>query len=199
MRRTIVAFLVFFPAFVCGGVQGQEGRWEGQIRIPGRELPVVVDLAPAGGAWTGSIILPGLGIKGAPLSSVIATPTDVVFDIANLLDTPTHGPAHFKAHLDASEGMDGEMMQGGNVAKFSLKRIGPAQVDTALRSTPVKRTLEDQWIGEFELGGYPRRVTMTLANHADAAATATLIVGCSERDARGARSRQRRPIVGIPD
>src|SRR5262249_18454292 len=176
MRRTIVAVLVFLPALMCGAVQGQEGRWEGQIRIPGRNLPVVVDLAPAGDAWNGSIILPGLGIKGAPLSNVIATPTDVAFDIANLLETPPHGPARFKAHLDASEGMEGEMMQGGNVAKFSLKRIGAAQVDTALRSTPVKRTLEDRWIGEFELGGYPRHVTMTLANNADAAATATLVV-----------------------
>src|SRR5215470_3056635 len=176
MRRTTIAFLAFFLALTGSAAQGQEGRWEGQIQIPGRELPVVVDLSPSGRAWTGSIILPGLGIKGAPLSDVIVMPTDVAFDIANLLDTPTFGQAHFKAHLDAIDAMEGEMSQGGNVARFSLKRIGPAQVDTALRSTPVKRTLEDQWIGEFELGGYPRHVTMTLANHADAAATATLVV-----------------------
>jgi len=36
--------------------------------------------------------------------------------------------------------------------------------------------LDDQWRGEFELGGYPRQVTITLANHPGSAATATFVV-----------------------
>jgi hypothetical protein len=136
-----------------------------------------VDLArDSAGAWVGSIILPGLGIKGAPLANIIATGTDLQFDLGNLLGTPDGGPAGFRAHLTAGGGMAGEMRQGGNVAGFSLEKTGPAQVDLARRSTPVGRVLEDQWIGEFELGGYPRHVAITLANHAGAAATATLVV-----------------------
>ena len=54
-------------AVACGAAQSPEGRWEGLLQIPGREQPLVVDLAQAGsGGWTGSIILSGLGIKGAP-------------------------------------------------------------------------------------------------------------------------------------
>jgi hypothetical protein len=175
MRRAIVALLLFLLAL--GAARGQEGRWEGLVRIPGRELPVVVDLAPVpAGGWTGSIILPGLDIKGAQLANIAATPSEVGFEIANLLDTPVFGPARFRARLETADAMSGEMSQGGNVASFALKRVGAARVDTALRSTAVSSQLEDRWIGEFELGGYPRHVTMTLANRADAAATATLVI-----------------------
>jgi hypothetical protein len=177
MRHWIVAWFLFLSALACGAEQAQEGRWEGLIRIPGRTLPVVVDLAPApAGGWAGSIILSDLDIKDAQLANIVATPGEVRFEIANLLDTPTYGPARFKARLEGADAMSGEMSQGGNVASFALKRTGPARVDTAVRSTAVAKELADQWIGQFELGGYPRHVTLTLANRADAAATATLVV-----------------------
>ena len=176
MRRAVFAFLAFLPALACAATQGPEGRWEGRIKIPGSEQPVVIDLATAGDGWIGSIIFPGLGIKGAPLSNIVTTPGGVAFDIVTILGTPTFGPAHFDGRLDASGAAGGEMRQGGNVAPFSLTRTGAAQVDVPLRSTPIRRALEGQWSGEFELGGYPRHVTMTLVNHADGVATAALVV-----------------------
>jgi hypothetical protein len=78
-------------------------------------------------------------------------------------------------HLEG-DAMRGEMQQGGNAAAVALSRHGPAQVDTGPRSTAVARVLEDQWRGEFDLGGYPRQVTITLANHPSAAATATFVI-----------------------
>jgi hypothetical protein len=78
--------------------------------------------------------------------------------------------------LVSADGMAGAMNQGGNVAKFSLTRVASAQVETPTRSTRVARDIEDQWTGDFELGGYPRHVTITLENRADAAATAKFIV-----------------------
>jgi len=177
MRRTIFAFLFCLPVFSAMAAPTPEGRWEGRIQIPGRETPVVVDLArSATGAWEGSIILAGFDIKGAPLSNIVATGTDVAFDFGNLLKVESYGPARFTAHLDADDVLAGELSQGGNVAKLSLRKVGPAQVDMARRSTPVGRVLEDQWLGEFELGGYPRYVTLTLENHANAAATAKFVI-----------------------
>jgi hypothetical protein len=176
MRRAIIALLLSAPALACAA-PALEGRWEGRIGIPGGEAPVVLDLAPGpGGDWTGSIILPGIGIKGAPLANIVAGPGEVAFDLGGVLSTPSQGPARFRAHLDAGGRMTGEMTQGGNTAAVSLERIGPAQVDPAPRSTAVRRALEDKWVGEFELGGYPRHVTITLDNHANAAATATFVV-----------------------
>ena len=177
MRRTIIILLMWFPALACCAGIAPEGRWEGPLQIPGRELQLVLDLAPgSSGAWTGSIIIQGLGIKGAPLSNLVVTDTDLAFDMGNSLGTPSDGPARFKAHIGAGDGMAGEMRQAGNVAPFSLRRVASAQVELPRRSTAVGRDIADQWTGEFELGGYPRQVTITVENHADAAATAQFVI-----------------------
>jgi len=177
MRRSILILLFSLPALAWGASKPPEGRWEGPVRIPGRDLELVVDLAQDGaGVWTGSIIVPGLGIKGEPLTKLAVTGKDVVFEVGSTLGSATYGAAAFKAHLISADGMAGEMKQGGNVAKFALRRVGQAQVESAPRSTPVAREVEDQWTGDFELGGYPRHVTITLENHANTAATAKFVV-----------------------
>jgi hypothetical protein len=174
MRTTIVALLVLNP--VLAYAAGFEGRWAGDVHIPGREVRMVLDLAPQPtDGWSGSIVLPGFGIKGAPLSNIVVGEADVTFDLGELLSVADYGPARLKMHLDG-DAMTGELLQGGNVAPVTLSRSGPAQVDVGPRSTPVARMLEDQWRGEFELGGYPRQVTITLANHPSAAATATFVI-----------------------
>lgn len=176
MPRIIAILVLCLPA-ACGATMAPEGRWAGSIQIPDRELPLVVDLAPdKGGAWAGSFIVPGLGIKGAPLANVAVTDSGVTFDTGALLASAPFGPATFSGHLTSADGMTGEMKQGGNVADFTLKRIGRAQVESAPRSTPVSAEVENQWTGDFELGGYPRHVTITFENHAEAGATAKFVV-----------------------
>jgi hypothetical protein len=96
--------------------------------------------------------------------------------MGNVLGTPGHGPAGFKARLTGADRMAGEMRQGGNVARFALVKVGPAQVESAARSTPVARDLEARWSGQYEFGGYPRQVTITLENHADAGASARFVI-----------------------
>jgi hypothetical protein len=177
MRRTFIALLLCASGLARGASEPLEGHWEGRIEIPGRAMPVVVDLARKdAAAWAGSITLPGFGIKGAPLSNVVTARSDVAFDLGNFLSTPNQGPARFRIRLNANGVMAGEMNQGGNVAKMSLRKIGPAQVDAGPHSTPIRKALEDQWIGEFELGGYPRHVTLTVENHPNAPATATFVI-----------------------
>ncbi|HTS23711.1 MAG TPA: hypothetical protein VMN79_18105 [Casimicrobiaceae bacterium] len=176
MRRTMLALLFFLPA-VSGAAQGLEGRWDGHIRIPDRDAPMIVDLArDATGAWSGSIILPGLGVKGAPLANIVVTGNEVAFDLGTVLSTPGDGPARVKARLDADDRMTGELRQAGNAAAVSLTRVGAAQVDAPARSTAVAGNLVDRWTGQYELGGYPRQVSLTLENHANGAATAKLVI-----------------------
>jgi hypothetical protein len=177
MRQTILILLVCLPALAGAAARPLEGRWEGSVQIPGRDLRLVVDLAQnSTGAWKGSIIVPGLGIKGEPLTNVVLTANDLAFAVGSSLGSAAYGPARFKGSLPSADVMAGEMSQGGNVAKFALERVAPAQVESPPRSTQVARDLEDRWIGDFELGGSPRHVTITLENHADAAATARLVV-----------------------
>ena len=177
MHRTIITLLLCVPMLANGAGTSQEGRWEGRIAIPGNEVHVVIDLArDKAGVWTGSIIMQGLGIKGAPLANLAVNEGDIAFDIGDRFRSPAQAPPAFTAHLTAPGAMTGEMRQGGNVAKLELKRTASAQVESAPRSTAVGRDLADQWTGEFELGGYPRHVTIALENHAGAAATARFVI-----------------------
>ena len=177
MRPAISVWLLFFPLLTHGAAPAPEGRWEGPLQIPGRELQLVVDLAQdGGGTWTGSIIIPGLGIKGAPLANIVVTDTELAFDLGHSLSSPTYGPAGFKAQRSAGDRMSGTMTQGGLVAPFSLQRTAAAHVELSPHSTPVGHDLEDRWTGDYDLGGYPRHVTITLENHAAAAATARFVV-----------------------
>ncbi len=181
MRHAIAAMAAatLAPAFACAAAPAAEGRWQGPVQIPGRELRLVVDLnEDAPGRWTGSLIVPGFGVKGAALANVAASDATISFDVAHALGSPTQPPPRFRAELVGTDRMAGEMIQGGHTAPFALARTGPPQVDAPPRSTPVSRPLEGEWNGEFELGGYPRRVTITIANRGDAGATAEfLIVG----------------------
>lgn len=176
MRRTLMLLLLSLSTFACGA-KAPEGRWEGSVEIPGRDLRLIVDLAQnSTGAWAGSIIIPGLGIKGAPLINPRVTDSDLSFDVDGTLRMAPYGAAQFKGRLVGADGLAGEMSQAGNVANFSLRRVAPAQVELPTRSTAVAHAIEDQWTGDFELGGYPRHVTITLENNPDGVATAKFIV-----------------------
>jgi len=176
LRLMILAFLFALPVIADAAGPAASARWEGPAEIPGRDLRLIIDLAQdSGGAWSGSVTIPGFGVKGAPLTNIVVSDTHVAFELANALGAPPYGPATFKAAL-VGERMTGEMRQAGNAAKFALARVGPAQVEPSPRSTPVEPELETQWTGEFELGGYPRHVTMTLENHAGAGATAKMVI-----------------------
>ena len=176
MRLTLIAFACFVPLLAQAAAPPPEGRWEGRVEIPGNELPLIVDPArTSSGGWTGSIVIPGLRIKGAALANVVVSDDQLSFDLGNVLATPA-GAAQFKAQTLTADRMTGEMHQAGNVAKFALAKRGRPQVEAPPQSTAVSRELEAQWVGEFELGGYPRNVTITLENHAGAGASAKLVI-----------------------
>ncbi len=152
------------------------------MQIPGRELPIIVDLVPDdAGAWNGSIIISGLGVSGAALSDITRKDDEFSFSIKTALADPKSGPAKFNARLAADGKMAGECTQAGNRAPFSLTKIGPPQVAAAPRSTAIAKKLEGEWKGGYELFGYPRKVTIKLQNRgADGATADFLIVGKKE-------------------
>lgn len=177
MRSSIVILFLCWPLLTAGAVPAPQGRWAGAVEIPGKPLPIVVDLAQqTEGTWAGSIIIPGMGIKGATLARIIVNGDAISFDSGDALRDSVYGPATFEAQLTTGDRLSGRMRQGGNVASFTLARVAPAHVEPPLRSTVVGNDMARQWVGEFELGGYPRHVTITLENHPGAAATATFVV-----------------------
>ena len=175
----LFALIFFASALLCRGAESAAGRWEGSAQIPGRELKLIVDLSQEEGTgWIGSIIIPGLAVKGAPLIDRKAGGSDLVFEIKGALGNEKVGPAEIQAHLTADNRLEGNFKQGGNSAPFVLEKTGPPQVELPPRNTAVSRELEGEWKGEYELMGYARHVTMKFANRgAEGAGLEFIIVG----------------------
>ena len=172
--------LIFFASALLGrGAESAAGRWEGSAQIPGRELKLIVDLTEEGGkGWIGSIIIPGLAVKGAPLIARKGSGPDLVFEIKGTLGNERVGPAEIQAHLTADHRLEGNFKQGGNTAPFLLEKTGPPQVELPPRNTAVSKELEGEWKGEYELMGYARQVTMKFTNRgAEGAGLEFIIVG----------------------
>jgi len=153
-----------------------EGRWSGTVHIPGRDIALVVDLGKdASGQWIGSLIVTGFDVKGAPLGHIRVAGDELSFDAGEALGVAPNN-ATFDARLDGSAAMKGEFHQAGNSATFELARTGAAQVEAARRSTAVSRETEGRWVGEYQMNGYPRHVTLDLANRAGASAEVSFVV-----------------------
>src|SRR6185436_14088707 len=136
--------LIFFAAAALGqAAENPSGRWEGSAQIPGGELKLIVDLADeAGKGWIGSIIVPGCGVKGAPLVDLQVRSSDMAFAIKGALGNERAGQAEIKAHLTADGHLSGDFKQGGNNAPFVLEKTGPAQVELPPKNTAIGKELE---------------------------------------------------------
>lgn len=151
------------------------GRWEGVAEIPGAPLPLVIDLArtPAG-MWQGSVILPGRAVKGAPLQAINASDEGLGFDLAAAIRAEPAPQARLRWQADGS--LAGELLQAGLSAPLRLQRTGGPQVDLPVAATALTPSLLGRWVGRYELGGYPRDVTLTLSNGAAGVGVGELVV-----------------------
>jgi hypothetical protein len=174
-----VLALVLAAAAPLGGA---EGRWQGSAAIGDREVAVAVDLAPAvgSGGWAGSIVLSGLHVQGAALSGIVVAPPRVAFTLASPRGERGLG-AVFEARLGTDGRMVGTLAHAGRTSPVTLVRTGEAQVAVPLASTRVAAAAEGEWRGGYELFGYPRKVTLRLANAA-AAASATFVIEGKRRN-----------------
>jgi hypothetical protein len=173
----LIATLLIAGVSVCHAAENPAARWEGSAQIPGWDLPLVIDLAQDNkGAWTGSIIVPGLNIKGATLTEITFRNSKLSFAVKDALNDPKLGPAKFKARLTPKGTLTGDFLQAGNSAPFVLTRTGPPQVNLPKQSTPLGDDLEGEWKGQYELGGYPRDVTLKLSRTADGAPIVDFVI-----------------------
>jgi hypothetical protein len=175
--RVFVLLLSLVSTAMLHAESNVTGRWEGVVDIPGMPLKMIVDLAVADGpASTGSITIPGLGLKGAELSDIVARDSDATFAIKEALSSQSAGHATFKAQLKPDGKMSGAFTQAGNTAPFAFEKTGPPQVEVPLRSTAVAKEMEGEWKGDYEMLGYARHVTLKLKNQNGGAAAAEVVI-----------------------
>ena len=167
----LITILIVAAALPCRAEDAISGRWEGTARVPDDELTVIVDLAQENGAWVGSIIIPGLGLKGAPLTEIKVQPLDVNFAVKGALGIKLN------LHLVSNNKLAGNFEQAGNRAPATLQKTGPPQVEYPPRNTPVTKELEGEWKGDYEMLGYTRHVSIKFANHPDGATADFVIIG----------------------
>lgn len=169
--------VLFLSGLSCEAAGNAAGRWEGSIQIPGREFPLIVDLDQvAGKNWAGSLIIPGLGVKGAPLTDLSVADSGISFTIKGALASERVGQAKFQGRLTGAGELAGEFLQAGHSAPFLLQKTGAPQVEFPRKSTAISPELEGEWKGDYEMDGYPRHVTLTLANHESGEASAQLMI-----------------------
>lgn len=167
----LITILIVAAALPCRAEEIMSGRWEGTALIPDNQLNLIVDLSQENGAWVGSIIIPGLGLKGAPLTDIKVQSPDLNFAIKGALGI------QLTLRLDANNKLAGNFEQAGNRAPATLKKTGPPQVEYPQRSTAVAKELEGEWKGDYEMLGYTRHVSIKFANHPGGATADFVIVG----------------------
>jgi hypothetical protein len=154
----LIAAILLASSALCQAAPSAAGRWEGVAQIPGSELRLIVDLSEEGGkGWVGSIIVPGFGVKGAPLVDLKVDGNDLAFAIKD-------------------NKLTGDFSQGGNKAPFVLAKTGPPQVDLPIRNTAVSRELEGEWKGDYEMMGYVRHTTMKFVNRGEEGAAVEFVI-----------------------
>jgi hypothetical protein len=164
-----IAIFVFAFALPCRAQDAIIGRWEGTAQIPDDEVNMVVDLAKENGAWVGSIIIPGLGVKGAPLTNINVKPPAINFAVKGALGI------QLKLRVDAGK-MSGDFQQAGNRAPTTLQKTGPPQVEYPPGNTAVAKELEGEWKGDYEMLGYTRHVSIKFTNREENGAAAELVI-----------------------
>src|SRR5262245_12489740 len=95
---------------------GYEGRWEGAIAGPGAPVALVLDLAPAPSGWIGSVVLPGFGVKGAPVGDIVANAESLRLTLPGALRAEGAGVPALTLRAEDPDVLVGEFQQAGLTA-----------------------------------------------------------------------------------
>lgn len=148
------------------------GRWEGEIDANYVKLIVVVSLSNKENLWTGTISIPGQGLRDSPLGSISVKGADVSFALAAVPGEPV-----YKAKLSADGlTLTGALDQAGQVTPIAFGRRSALESAARFQATPEKgqpgQGIEGSWQGTIDAGGGLRVVVKI--RKADTALTALL-------------------------
>jgi hypothetical protein len=156
--------IVLVPAVLAA----QAGRWEGALKLPNRELPLIVDLAKNdAGTWVGSFDSPQQNATGIEMSEVKVEGRSVSFRIM--------GPQAFSGTVSEDGNvLSGTFTAGPNALPLEFKRTGEAKVTVNPKSKAVPAEFAGDWEGTVDVSGQMMRVVLHLANQTDGTVRGTL-------------------------
>lgn len=154
------------------------GRWEGEARLPGQSLPLVIDLArDAQGQWLGRVTLPGRAQAGVPLAALQLRASGLSATLSAAFLVPPEPAPLLQLQWKGAEQAQGTLALNGLTAPVQLRRSGEAQLaPSEAPSLPLPDALLGTWVGRYALGGVPREVTLTLARNAQGQGSGQLLI-----------------------
>jgi hypothetical protein len=162
------AVVVSFLSFGAQLASWPAGRWEGKIRIPERELDIMVDIAAtAAGIWIGSMSVPLSTSIDVPLGSISIEGSVIRFTAA------LPRKASFEGTLSES-GIAGTVTSSDGRAPFDLQRRGDPRVAVPPPSTALAKEFAGAWEGTLDTGGRVTNIGVTLSSAPDGTATGIL-------------------------
>jgi hypothetical protein len=179
-RQALVPILAAACALGAGNAiaaPDAAGRWDGSVDLAGDAMRLIVDLdRDASGRWAGSVILPDRGVKGAPLDALAISGCDVRFAMGAAFTNGGGAQPQVVLACQPDGSLVGSFALAGHTTTVSLRRVGAAQVDRPVPNSVISAALAGRWTGRYELGGYARSVTLTLANRADTGGAGQLVI-----------------------
>jgi hypothetical protein len=156
-------------AGVLSAQTGLAGRWEGNLKLPDREMAISIDLARnEKGEWACNFGVVAQGVTGLRCENVAVAGNTAKFAVPEAPGVP-----EIEAALREDGTLAGRLSVQGNNFEFSLKRMGEAKI-VAAASPAVDKRFEGGWEGRLETPGGALRIVINIQNQADNTVKATL-------------------------
>lgn len=158
--RWLTSLLMISPLAALASL---EGRWEGQLVLPGvASVPVILDAHSQGNPQRLVLTLPGRAIQGRVLSRIEQQADGWTSAAAG--DAGDADAVQLRWRLaGAGLKLEGEWRQGGHTAPLNLVRSGPAPAADAIPATPLSQQAWGTWHGSYNMGFGPREATLRLS------------------------------------
>ncbi|TQV87066.1 alpha/beta hydrolase family protein [Aliikangiella coralliicola] len=140
----LIAALLYGSSSVLA--KGFEGDWEGDLKLPGGVLPIVIHIKTEGGKQVGTLDTPSQGGFDIPMTLVEFNEKELTFEIEDL-------SIHYSGKLNSeTDQIKGNFFQKG-MQKLNFSRIvkKPLPADGSSNS----EDLLGQWYGPIKIPGNP--------------------------------------------
>lgn len=169
LRMLPVALLALSYSFALAQ-SAPDGRWEGTLVLPSREIGIVVDLVKnPKGEWLGNFAVSTQKVAELAISKLVVEGKTVSFQIDGAPGKPV-----FDGTVSEDGKMKATLLAEGQSIPVQLIRTGDGKVDAPVSSPALAQVFEGDWEGSMETPKGVINLVLHLRNQADKTVKASL-------------------------